>query len=169
MASTTSVLALSARESVTGIVDEETAADLVVRSATPYLPAGVAADVRAVPGVASADLTTYGQVAVDDEPQLVVGFPAEGFGRSVRTTAVEGDLGAYARGEAAVMEDALDEHGWALGDVVTIADPTRPDLPAHDVRIGAVITTDSVDRLGLEIGSPAVAIVKATEVIVAGG
>jgi len=34
------------------------------------------------------------------------------------------------------------------------------------VRIGAVITTDSVDRLRLEIGSRALAIIKATEVIV---
>jgi len=38
-----------------------------------------------------------------------------------------------------------------------------------EVRIGAVITTDSVDRLGLEVGARAVAIIKATEVIVAGG
>lgn len=37
---------------------------------------------------------------------------------------------------------------------------------APDVRVGAVITTDSVDRLRLEVGSPAVAIIKATEVIV---
>lgn len=34
------------------------------------------------------------------------------------------------------------------------------------VRIGSVITTDSVDRLGLAVGSRAVAIIKATEVIV---
>jgi molybdopterin-binding protein len=39
---------------------------------------------------------------------------------------------------------------------------------AKEVRIGAVITTDSVDRLGLEVGSRAVAIIKATEVIVGG-
>lgn len=38
-----------------------------------------------------------------------------------------------------------------------------------EVRIGAVITTDSVDRLGLEVGSRAIAIIKATEVIVGGG
>lgn len=37
-----------------------------------------------------------------------------------------------------------------------------------EVRIGAVITTDSVDRLRLEVGSRAVAIIKATEVIVGG-
>lgn len=35
-----------------------------------------------------------------------------------------------------------------------------------EIRIGAVITTDSVDRLRLEVGSRAVAIIKATEVIV---
>ena len=40
---------------------------------------------------------------------------------------------------------------------------------APELRIGAVITTDSVDRLGLEVGARAVAIIKATEVIVGGG
>jgi molybdopterin-binding protein len=37
---------------------------------------------------------------------------------------------------------------------------------APGIRIGSVITRDSVERLGLEVGSRAVAIVKATEVIV---
>ncbi len=40
---------------------------------------------------------------------------------------------------------------------------------APQVRIGSVITTDSVDRLGLAPGLPAVAIIKATEVMVASG
>jgi len=39
---------------------------------------------------------------------------------------------------------------------------------APEIRIGAVITTDSVDRLGLEVGARAVAIIKATEVILGG-
>ena len=37
---------------------------------------------------------------------------------------------------------------------------------APGVRIGSVITSDSVDRLNLAVGSRAVAIIKATEVIV---
>jgi len=37
---------------------------------------------------------------------------------------------------------------------------------APGVRIGSVITTDSVDRLGLAVGARAIAIIKATEVIV---
>jgi molybdopterin-binding protein len=39
---------------------------------------------------------------------------------------------------------------------------------APKLRIGAVITTDSVERMGLAVGSSAVAIIKATEVIVGG-
>ena len=37
---------------------------------------------------------------------------------------------------------------------------------ASGIRVGSVITTDSVDRLGLAVGSRAVAIIKATEVLV---
>jgi molybdopterin-binding protein len=40
---------------------------------------------------------------------------------------------------------------------------------APGIRIGSVITTDSVDRLGLRVGSPAIAIIKATEVLLASG
>lgn len=37
---------------------------------------------------------------------------------------------------------------------------------ATGVRVGSVITTDSVDRLGLVVGGRAVAVIKATEVMV---
>src|SRR5262245_25741226 len=40
---------------------------------------------------------------------------------------------------------------------------------APGIRIGSVITTDSVNRLGLRVGAQATAIIKATEVILASG
>lgn len=40
---------------------------------------------------------------------------------------------------------------------------------APSVRVGVAITTDSVDRLRLEVGSQSVAIVKSTDVIVGKG
>lgn len=52
----------------------------------------------------------------------------------------------------------------AKGDVMS---KVVIELP-QGVRIGAVITTDSVERLGLSVGSKAFAIIKATEVIVGG-
>lgn len=52
----------------------------------------------------------------------------------------------------------------ARGDVMS---KVVIELP-EGVRIGAVITTDSVERLGLSVGSKAFAIIKATEVIVGG-
>ena len=52
----------------------------------------------------------------------------------------------------------------ARGDVMSKVVIEMP----QGVRIGAVITTDSVDRLGLSVGSKAFAIIKATEVIVGG-
>ena len=38
---------------------------------------------------------------------------------------------------------------------------------APGIRMGSVITTDSVERLGFQVGSTAIVIIKATEVILA--
>ncbi len=86
---TTSVLALSTRVSVQDIVDQETAADLVVRSAMPYLPDGVG--MTSVPCPASRRSTSRVRAGRRRRrAALVVAFPAEGFGGSVRD---DGDRG----------------------------------------------------------------------------
>lgn len=78
-----------------------------------------------------------------------------------------------AQGGAQLDLGALSATNRYPGKVVEIA---RGDVMckvvveiAPGLRMGAVITTDSVDRLGLVAGSRAQAIVKATEVIVAKG
>jgi molybdopterin-binding protein len=89
-----------------------------------------------------------------------------------------GTLSATNRFAGRVIEIA---RGDVMSKVVIALSPdarpdARPDMRRDmrrdlrpDLRIGAVITTDSVDRLGLEIGSRAIAIIKATEVIVGSG
>lgn len=77
---------------------------------------------------------------------------------------------SHGRGPAEIDLGTLSATNRFTGRIVEIA---RGDVMSKvvvevspNVRIGAVITTDSVDRLRLAIGSRAVAIIKATEVIV---
>jgi molybdopterin-binding protein len=79
---------------------------------------------------------------------------------------------AQAQGEPQIDLGTLSATNRFPGRIVEVA---RGDVMskvvievAPQVRIGAVITTDSVDRLRLEVGARAVAIIKATEVIVGG-
>lgn len=81
-----------------------------------------------------------------------------------------GEALALAQGGARIELGALSATNRYPGRVVEVA---RGDVMskvvveiAPGLRMGAVITTDSVDRLGLVPGSRAMAIVKATEVIV---
>lgn len=80
---------------------------------------------------------------------------------------------SHAYGEPQIDLGALSATNRFPGRIVQVA---RGDVMSKvvievspEVRIGAVITTDSVDRLHLEVGARAVAIVKATEVIVGRG
>ena len=83
------------------------------------------------------------------------------------------DLLAQAHGQPEIELGTLSATNRFPGRVVEL---TRGDIMSKvvveitpELRMGAVITTDSVERLGLQVGSRAVAIIKATEVIVAGG
>jgi molybdopterin-binding protein len=81
---------------------------------------------------------------------------AEAFDRAYREPELDlGALSATNRFAGVVVE-------LKRGDVMSkLAIEVAPG-----VRIGSVITTDSVDRLGLSVGVRAIAIIKATEVIV---
>jgi molybdopterin-binding protein len=83
------------------------------------------------------------------------------------------DLLAHAHSQPELNLGTLSATNRFAGTVVQLA---RGDVMskvvveiAPSLRIGAVITTDSVDRMGLDVGSRAIAIIKATEVILGGG
>jgi molybdopterin-binding protein len=87
-----------------------------------------------------------------------VGFLSAALRHGQRAAQIDlGTLSATNRFAGRIVEIA---RGDVMSKVVVEVSP--------QVRIGAVITTDSVDRLQLAIGSRAVAIIKATEVIVGG-
>lgn len=97
---------------------------------------------------------------------------ARGAKRGADSVRFLADLLADAHGGPEINLGTLSATNRFAGRVVELA---RGDVMSKvvieivpELRIGAVITTDSVDRLGLQIGSRAVAIIKATEVIVGG-
>jgi putative ABC transport system permease protein len=139
-----SVIAVSAQESVAGVVESQTRGDLVLQSGNRVVPAGAVADVAALPEVGTSDAFAFAPLEVaggdDDRPstQFVAGVPADLFGRAVDATTVDGDLAAVADGRAVVQEFAADEEGWAVGDVLTISTPAGP----RDVTVGAVFDSN---------------------------
>lgn len=81
-----------------------------------------------------------------------------------------GEVLAQAEGEPELDLGTLSATNRFPGRVVELA---RGDVMsklvievAPGVRVGSVITTDSVDRLGLDVGARAIAVIKATDVMV---
>jgi putative ABC transport system permease protein len=142
-----SVIAVSAQQSVAGVVESQTHADLVLQSATSQIPAGAVADVEALDEVATSDAIAFAPLSVgsagagdggDAGMQYVAGVPEDLFGRSVDAETIDGDLAALADGEAAVQESAAEANGWAVGGTLTVASATGP----QDLTIGAVFSSN---------------------------
>ncbi|WP_315092921.1 FtsX-like permease family protein [uncultured Cellulomonas sp.] len=138
-----SVIAVTAQQSVAGVVEAQTNADVVVRSATMVIPAGAVDDVVAMPEAGRADPIAFAPlgVAVGDaapEVQYVIGLDSGTLGGSVEVDVVDGSLDGLGAGEVAVLESAADEHGWAVGDTLSVSGTGGP----QDLTVTAVFTTN---------------------------
>ncbi|MDC7121912.1 ABC transporter permease [Cellulomonas fimi] len=141
-----SVIAVSAQQSVTGVVEAQTNADVVVRSATMVIPSGAVDDVAALPEAGTSDAVAFAPLAVagpGEEPAVdyVIGLADGTLGRSVEVELVDGSLDALeslSAGEVAVTEAAADEHGWQVGDDLTVTGAAGP----QDLSVVAVFTTN---------------------------
>lgn len=141
-----SVIAVSAQQSVAGVVESQTHADLVLQSATFQIPAGAVADVEALPEVGTSDAIAFAPLTVgadgpdgdDAALQYVAGVPEDLFGRSVDAETIDGDLATLGEGRAGVQEAAAEANGWAVGDTLTVASTTGP----QDLTIGAVFSSN---------------------------
>lgn len=149
-----SVLAASAQASVSGIVETESRADLIVQSATGTIPAGAVSDVAALPEVGTADAMMFDQYLVTDssgaqaQPLYVLGTDPGVFGRTWQTEAVEGDLGTLADGQVSVLRSTMVANGWTLGEPVTLS----TQLGEVDVTVGSVFDSPA---LGVPVIVPA--------------
>jgi len=139
-----SVIAVSAQESVAGVVESQTHADLVLQSATRAIPAGAVADVAALPEVGEADAMAFAPLNVtsgdgtDAGVQYVAGVPEDMFGRSVDAETIDGDLAAIAGGDAVVQESAAETQGWSVGDTLVVTTPAGD----RELTIGAVFSSN---------------------------
>ncbi len=138
-----SVIAVTAQQSVAGVVEAQTNADVVVRSATNVIPAGAVEDVAALPEAGRSDAIAFAPLAVssgDEAPavQYVIGLDDGTLGGSVEVDVVDGSLDSLGAGQVAVLEAASDEHGWGVGDTVTVGGTDGP----QDLTVVAVFTTN---------------------------
>ncbi|WP_273653231.1 ABC transporter permease [Cellulomonas fimi] len=138
-----SVIAVTAQQSVSGVVEAQTNADVVVRSATNVIPAGAVADVAALPEAGRSDAIAFAPLAVssgDDAPavQYVVGVDDGTLNGSVEVEVVDGTLDTLGAGQVAVQEAAAEDHGWGVGDTITVGGTDGP----QDLTVTAVFTTN---------------------------
>jgi molybdopterin-binding protein len=101
------------------------------------------------------------------------GVRAPARGKRPDTLRFLGELLAHAEARPAIELGTLSATNRLPGRVVELV---RGDVMtklvvevAPGIRVGSVITSDSVDRLGLAIGASATAVIKATDVMLAAG
>ncbi|HMO12360.1 MAG TPA: ABC transporter permease, partial [Actinotalea sp.] len=135
------VLAASTQASVRSVVETESTADLLLRSATFDVPAGAVDDVAALPEVATADALRVTQLAVDGDATTVIGTTERLFADALTVPVLDGDLTAMADGSLLVQESVAADRGWEVGDVLELAGTTG----TQEVPIGAVISSRALD------------------------
>ncbi|WP_199423873.1 ABC transporter permease [Actinotalea solisilvae] len=134
------VIASSTQASTRSVVENESVADYLLQSATRDVPAAVVDQAAAVDGVAVVDPLRVAGLRADDEDEMVVGVPAAMFGRSLDVLVVDGSLASLADGAIAVQQEAAEDRGWAVGDVVALSSP----LGERDVTVGAVVDSSAL-------------------------
>ncbi|MEV7974261.1 FtsX-like permease family protein [Cellulomonas sp. NPDC089187] len=140
-----SVIAVSAKSSMSEIIDSQMDSDFVLTEMTGAVPAELIDQVRELPDVEAVDAMgfTTAQVAVGDLPssaQIVAGMPEGVFGRSLNVEVTEGDLASLADGQLVVKEENAEAAGWKLGDSVTITGQSGQ----FTATIGALISTETI-------------------------
>ena len=136
-----SVLAASTTASMRAVVDNESSADLLLKSATWDVPGQLVTELGSVDGLERVDpLRVAYATTVDGEPEPIVGAPVGLFGSALTVPVDDGDVASLAQGSALVQASNAEANGWSVGDTVTVGGPRG----SIEVPIGAVIDSQAV-------------------------
>ncbi|MFI0356874.1 ABC transporter permease [Actinomadura sp. 9N407] len=127
LVSLVTILAASMKESVTRVLDETVAADYILTGPSGGM-AGFSPDVvarlSALPEVEAAAGLRPGAFKLDDgRTQGLMGVDPVAYAGTVRTESTSGRLADLASGGLAIREDTAEQHGWKVGDTVTLRFP----------------------------------------------
>ena len=121
------VLADSATESTSAVVDQETSADLWVQSASGTVPPGVVPALQDLDAVQRADIVNFGMgTTADDDRVSLASVPDGALGTTLDVPVIEGDLGALDATHVALQRSSDDGVDWGVGGTVDMVGPDGP-------------------------------------------
>lgn len=126
LVSMVTIFASSIKASVAAALDESIAADYIL-TGPGATSLGFSPDVVTRLGqqaeIESAAGVRVGVAKVDGADQLLYGVDPVGFDAAVRTAVTAGRLTDLSGGGVAIREDLAQQHGWHVGDLVTVSYP----------------------------------------------
>ena len=131
------VLATSTTASMKSVVESELKGDLILQSASLYIPAGAATAMQDVPqvGILTKLSVDVFEVVGSENPAYTVGAPKDLFDTSWNLDAISGDLDSFKSGDALVQKATAKRENWKVGDEITLTGT----LGETNIRIGGVI------------------------------
>ena len=132
------VLGASVNASIDAAVSDGLRADVIVDAGVfgrDGLSPTLAADIAALSATALTTTTRSTQVDVDGEAVTVTAIEPHSYGEVVDLGATSGSIGDLGSDTLAVQRDAADQHGWNIGEHVTV---TFAETGPHRFKIGAI-------------------------------
>jgi putative ABC transport system permease protein len=139
------IFASSVKVSVAKVLDQTVAADYVLTgpsSSSPGFSPEVVAQLNRQPEIDSAAGIRSGVFKLEGKTQQLFGIDPVVFGRTVRTDVGSGSLADLSGGGVAVRDDVAKDHGWKVGDTVTMEFPIGGAQPE---KIEAVYADNHLD------------------------
>lgn len=136
-----SVVAQSAKASVSDLVDRQLTADYVLNGGQSPFPTSVATTVAALPGVRSVSGLSLLPLKVGQDQLMATTGEATGIADSVKVEVTAGALSALDTGRLLISATTAKDHHWQVGSTVTATVGTLRD---QRLTVGGIFTDNQV-------------------------